>query len=106
MARVYSPLTGFMVESELEGVLDDYKLPSGDIWPLPIILQVDEEKWKDLKHGMSIALKRKGFDEVIGILHIRDLCKMDFVSVAQRWFGTTDLEHPGVTRLKDSEVHF
>ena len=51
--RVYSPLTGFMVQTELEGVLDDYRLPAGDVWPLPIILQVDEAKWKSLKHGSS-----------------------------------------------------
>ena len=100
--RVYSPLTGFMVQTELEGVLDDYRLPEGDVWPLPIILQVDEEKWKNLKHGSSVALKREGFEDVIGILHIRDLYEMDFESVAKRWFGTTDLEHPGVKRLQDA----
>ena len=45
----YSPLTGFMTENELFGVLDNYKLPSGVEWTMPIILQIPEEKYRKLK---------------------------------------------------------
>lgn len=99
--RVYSPLTGFMIESELESVLDNYRMPSNVMWPIPIILQVDKEKWKRLKNGMSVTLIRRGKNSVIGILHIRDLYKIDILSVSERWFGTKDLKHPGVKRLKE-----
>ena len=36
----YSPLHGFMGREELESVLDHNRLPSGETWTLPILLQV------------------------------------------------------------------
>ena len=36
---VYSPLRGFMTEAELESVLENNRLPSGDVWTMPIVLQ-------------------------------------------------------------------
>ena len=39
----YSPLTGFMDRETLDAVLDDYRLPSGDVWTLPLLLPVDPE---------------------------------------------------------------
>ena len=34
----YYPLTGFMDKDTIKSVLNDYRLPSGDIWPMPILL--------------------------------------------------------------------
>ncbi|HEX6035401.1 MAG TPA: pyruvate kinase, partial [Anaerolineales bacterium] len=39
----YSPLTGFMTRETLESVLDTYHLPTGEVWTLPILLQVSSE---------------------------------------------------------------
>jgi pyruvate kinase len=97
--RVYSPLTGFMLKEELNSVLDYYKLPNNDVWTLPIILQVPERKWKQLKHGMSVALKKSGSEAAIAIMHIKDMYIMDMDDVSQKWFGTTDPKHPGVERF-------
>ena len=57
---VYAPLNGFMNLDDLEGVLNDYKLSDGHVWTLPIILQINEEKWRSLKEEMTVSLKFEG----------------------------------------------
>ena len=98
---VYSPLKGFMGQDDLEEVLNNYRLADGQIWTLPILLQIDEGKWNSLKEGMTLALKYKNNLESQMTLKIDELYKIDLESVSQRWFGTADLDHPGVARLME-----
>ena len=98
---VYSPLKGFMGQDDLEEVLNNYRLADGQIWTLPILLQIDEGKWNSLKEGMTLALKYKNNLESQMTLKINELYKIDLESVSQRWFGTADLDHPGVARLME-----
>ena len=96
---VYSPLKGFMDLADLESVLDDYRLVDGEVWTLPIILQINEERWNSLKTGMTVSMKFKGNSDSQMVLKISELYKIDLKSVAKRWFGTSDPKHPGVERL-------
>ena len=57
---VYSPLSGFMNSTDLENVLNNYKLENGEVWPLPIILQVNKDTWSGLEVGMVVPLKYSG----------------------------------------------
>ena len=98
---VYSPLKGFMGQDDLEEVLNNYRLADGQIWTLPILLQIEEGKWNSLNEGMTLALKYNNSLESQMTLKIDELYKIDLESVSQRWFGTADLEHPGVTRLME-----
>ena len=98
---VYSPLKGFMGQDDLEEVLNNYRLADGQIWTLPILLQIDEGKWNSLNEGMTLALKYKNNLESQMTLKINELYKIDLESVSQRWFGTADLDHPGVARLME-----
>ena len=98
---VYSPLKGFMGQDDLEEVLNNYRLADGQIWTLPILLQIEEGKWNSLNEGMTLALKYKNNLESQMTLKINELYKIDLESVAQRWFGTADLDHPGVARLME-----
>ena len=95
----FSPLSGFMDQPTLESVLDDCRLPSGDIWTMPILLQVPADKVKDTQPGMSVRLQLPGSDEVLAVMHVQDKYEIDLESVAKRWFGTTERAHPGVDRL-------
>ena len=98
---VYSPLKGFMGKNDLMEVLDNYRLVDGNIWTLPIILQIDEEKWRTLNEGTTLALKYKNSLQSQMTLKIDELYTINLESVSQRWFGTTDLEHPGVARFME-----
>src|ERR1700677_1162060 len=53
----FSPLTTFMGEADYKRVLGDMRLKSGELWPMPITLDVDEEFAKSLKKNEKIALR-------------------------------------------------
>ncbi|KPK55292.1 MAG: hypothetical protein AMS22_04835 [Thiotrichales bacterium SG8_50] len=94
----YSPLTGFMNRETFESVLDTYRLPSGVVWTLPILLQVNSEDIKSFAIGNRIALT----DEegvVHSLLDISEIYRYDLESLAARMYGTTSRNHPGVARL-------
>jgi pyruvate kinase len=96
---VYSPITGFMTEQELEAVLDRYHLPNGAVWTLPIVLQTTREQAANLAAGMTVALHAPKREQPVALLHLQDRFSPDLPRLAQRWFGTADRAHPGVARL-------
>lgn len=101
---VYSPLDGFMTQAQLEGVLDDNRLPSGDVWTMPILLQGKSQEFAAYQPGQSIRLIDQRSGESIAVLHLEDKYEVDLASVASRWFGTTDKSHPGVARFMKQGV--
>ena len=101
---VYSPLDGFMTESQLESVLNNYRLPTGDVWTMPIILQGKTQEFAAFQPGQSIRLIDRRTSEATAILHLQDKYEVDLNSVAERWFGTTDKSHPGVARFTDRGI--
>src|SRR5882672_1202655 len=38
----FSPLTGFMDEETYLSVISDMRLPNGTVWPIPIVLDVND----------------------------------------------------------------
>jgi ATP sulfurylase len=101
---VYSPLDGFMTEAQLEGVLDDNRLPTGDVWTMPIILQGKSQEFAAFQPGQSIRLIDRRTGESTAILHLEDKYEVELEDVAQRWFGTADKSHPGVARFMNRGV--
>jgi pyruvate kinase len=95
----YSPLEGFMDRAELDSVLEHHRLPGGTVWTLPIVLQTTGDKVKDLCIGDEVALVLDRDGVTYALLHLEDINKVDLEKVAQRWFGTTSLDHPGVMAL-------
>lgn len=98
---IYSPLRGFMTREELEAVLDNHRLPRGDVWTLPILLQGKSQEFAAFQPGQMVRLIDPRGGRPTAILQIEDKFELDRDSVAKRWFGTTDKTHPGVRRLID-----
>jgi sulfate adenylyltransferase len=101
---VYSPLQGFMTEEELESVLEDYQLPGGQIWTMPILLQGRSQEFAAFQPGQSIRLIDRRTGQSTAILHLEDKYEVDLNHVAERWFGTTDQAHPGVARFMNRGI--
>lgn len=94
----YSPLTGFMDRETLDSVLDTYQLPSGDVWTLPILLQVDKAAVAGFGPGERIALT-DGQGVVHALLDVSEVFHYDLEDLAKRMYGTTSRQHPGVADL-------
>ncbi|MFH1841371.1 MAG: pyruvate kinase [Candidatus Nealsonbacteria bacterium] len=95
---VYSPLKGFMDKDELMSVLDNYRLPSGVVWTLPILLQAKSVD-KNLI-GETVAVKYSGDQNVYAVMKISNIQEIEPSFIAKKWFGTDDIKHPGVLSFK------
>jgi len=94
----FSPLTGFMVRSDYESVLDRMRLQNNLIWPIPICLSVSETRVRNFEAGQSAAIRDpEGF--LLAIIHIEDIWQVDKKKEADLLFGTQDVKHPGVDYL-------
>ena len=89
----FSPLEGFLTKAEYDSVLDDMRLPSGVLWPMPITLDVSEEFAGELEVGGHITL-RDPEGVALAVLDIEDLWTPDRAHEAREVFGTEDDTHP------------
>jgi sulfate adenylyltransferase len=101
----FSPLRGFLKQDDYQRVLDEMRLTSGVLWPIPITLDVSEELAKSVDVGAMLAL-RDPEGVMIAALHVEQIWQPDREAEAQAVFGTTNREHPGVAYLLDSEPYY
>jgi len=94
----FSPLEGFMTESDYRTVLSDMRLADGTLWPIPITLDVPETVGADLTSGDTLAL-RDAEGVMIGALRVESVYRPDLAEEARLVFGTDSPEHPGVRHL-------
>ena len=102
---VYSPLSGFMDKATVETVLNDMKLPSGESWPMPILLSLDPSVVKSFGMGDRIRLASPA-GKVHAIVDVTEIFGLDVGLTAKKWFGTDDDAHPGVKRFRSENGAF
>ncbi|MBF0171428.1 MAG: bifunctional sulfate adenylyltransferase/adenylylsulfate kinase [Nitrospinae bacterium] len=98
MCGGFSPLTGFMTEAEYKGTVDDMRLPSGALWPMPITLDVSEAFAATVKDGAEIAL-RDAEGRMIAVMTVTDRYYPDKGHEARKVLGSDDAAHPAVAYL-------
>ena len=101
----YSPLTGFMDKETLESVLADNRLPGGDVWTLPVVLQVPDEKIDRFAVSERIVLTSSGGDPV-ALIDVSDVYTMELERYCQAVYGTTSDRHPGVNQTCAAGTNF
>ena len=90
----FSPLTGFMNESEFCSVVKDMRLPSGEVFSLPVVLDVDESCAAEIRNCAVVDLVFAGV--LVGRIFPSDYFKCARADAAKRIYGTDDASHPGV----------
>ena len=97
---VYSPLKGFMNQADFESVVENMTLADGTVWPIPFVLDIDEETKNSLGIGDQVILADEK-NNPVAVLNVRDLYQYDEKEVAKNVFKTTEEEHPGVKMIYD-----
>ncbi len=93
-----SPLTGYMDQKTYRSVIETNRLPDQQLWPMPIILDIDAQTASDIKIGDKIALRdTEGF--MPAVLTVSDCWQADKQIEADSIFGTCSELHPGVDYL-------
>jgi sulfate adenylyltransferase len=89
----FSPLKGFMTETEYDAVVTGMRLPEKQLFGLPVTLDVS----KSPKQGESILLTWQG--ENVAVLEAESVYAPNKVVEAKECYGTSSLEHPTVYSL-------
>ncbi len=98
-----SPLHGFMTENDYSSVLKDGRLSDGH--PFPVVLSFAPAGKKNaetiknqVKEGDMVILINQ-LKEPVATLLVEEKWSYDKNERAQKIFGTTDVEHPGVKQV-------
>lgn len=91
----FSPLTGFMEESDYREVVESMRLVSGLLWSLPVVLPVSQDIASRTELGERLVLcDQRGVAHAI--LTVNSIYRPNLQADVSLIYGTTDMEHPGV----------
>lgn len=93
---IFSPLEGFLVKEDFEKVIRSGRLASDLPWTIPIVLDIDKTSAIKMKDARDVALSLDGIK--FAILHVDEIYTFDKNSTAKGVYGTTDPQHPGVSK--------
>ena len=97
----FYPLKGFLTEADYNSVVDDMHLTTGDIWPIPVNLDVSQAFADTIEPGQDIALRdQEGV--ILAILSVTDKWVPNKAHEAEQVFGADDLAHPAVNYLHNT----
>jgi sulfate adenylyltransferase len=100
----FAPLAGFMSKLEFDSVIENMRLPSGDVFSLPVVLDIDELCASEIRDCVIVDLIFEGL--LVGRIHPIDYFKCDRKYCAQKIYGTDDIGHPGVKSFQDLKPIF
>jgi sulfate adenylyltransferase len=95
---VFSPLEGFLINGDLENVVAHKRLSDDTPWTIPIVLDFDKTKHKNIKEGDTILL----FNKDIGLealIDIDEIFSYDKKVLAESVYRTLETAHPGVATV-------
>lgn len=97
----FSPLEGFMNETDYNGVVKENRLANGVLFSMPITLDLSKETIDEVgvKAGARIALRDLRDDRNLAILTVDDIYKPNKELEATEVFGGVDETHPAVKYL-------
>ncbi|MCK5502520.1 MAG: adenylyltransferase, partial [Tritonibacter mobilis] len=94
----FNPLKGFLSEEDYNGVVENMRLADGQLWPMPITLDVSEDFAASIEIGQDIALRdQEGV--ILGTMTVTDRWEPNKSREAEMVFGADDDAHPAVNYL-------
>ena len=93
-----APLTGFMGAEDFRSVVDGCRLANGQVFPLPITLDVPEEQFSEIRSGNTLTLEHGGAP--VAELEVKSKFRMTEADV-EAVFRTGEDAHPGVRKERE-----
>ncbi|HJP92469.1 MAG TPA: bifunctional sulfate adenylyltransferase/adenylylsulfate kinase [Pyrinomonadaceae bacterium] len=92
----FSPLNRFMGQSDYQSVLDEMHLASGQLFPIPVTLPIEDAR--DVRIGQDVALHDVQ-NNLLAILTVEEVYEWDLSEAARKVFKTQDLRHPLIAEM-------
>lgn len=99
LTGAFFPLKGFMNKKDYKSVVKNMRLSNGTIWPIPIVLPINEQTKNKIKHEEFVIL-RDSTNLPIAKLYIEDIYKPNINKECEKVYGTLDTNHPYVKIVK------
>lgn len=96
--RAFAPLRSFMGKQDYDSVVNDMRLASGELFPIPVVLDVPLHFANMLSPGKKITLRNAELFNV-AVMTITDIWEPDLAVEAEAVYQTRDSCHPGVNYL-------
>ena len=90
----FAPLAGFQGSADWERVCAEMRTAAGEYWPIPITLATALECEVGQVWAVSIDERRP-----LGRIRVKEIFERDVREEAEKVYGTTDEEHPGVAAI-------
>lgn len=87
----FSPVNGFLGKADYERVLEELRLTSGHIFPIPVTLPVSNDAPISLDKDVAL---RNSKNELLAILTVEEIYPWDQRELALKVFGSEDVRHP------------
>ena len=98
LCGAFSPLRSFLDRQQYDAVCQTMRLPDGTLWPLPVVLDIDQRLARRLSPGDPLCL-RDAEGVLLALLHVEQTWQPDLEREARLTLGTTDTRHPGARQL-------
>lgn len=93
----FSPLDRFMRAEDHQRVLDEMRLESGHIFPIPVTLPIEPDPAIRLDHDVAL---RNTKNDLLAVMTVEEIYAWNVDEVATKVFGTLDLRHPLVAEMQ------
>lgn len=100
----FRPLDGFMDETQFRAVVDTMRLPNGEPFPVPVVLDLTDDQAATARGQPLVTLVYGG--QEIAQLRSQGLFTCDMAATARKIFGTDSCSHPGVRFFLEGGHHF
>ena len=88
----FAPLTGFLSEDDYNSVVDNMRLTSGALWPIPITLDISDAVAEGLTLG-SQAVLRDQEGVPLAVIDVEEMYRPDKHREAEMVYGADDEAH-------------
>jgi len=92
---LFAPLSGFMSSKDYHSVVHNMRLSNGEVWTIPITLDVSKECFEQLIGVERLILTYNNKD--VGEIFVEDFYCVNQDDI-MKVYGTDDLNHPGVNQ--------
>ena len=92
----FSPLETFMGQQDYQHVVQELRLASGLLFPIPITLTVKKDK--NLKLDTEVTLSDP-HNNLLAVMRVEEIYEWDRESEARLAYGTNDMRHPMVAEM-------
>eukprot|EP01071_Lankesteria_metandrocarpae_P004712 Lankesteria_metandrocarpae@DN3667_c0_g1_i1.p1 len=108
LSGALAPLAGYLNKAQYDSVLEKMRLPTGEVWPLPIVLPVPKSamtlrecKENEGESGTKDLVKlRDCLGTILAELECESVYEPDITYEMEKVLGSTDGNHPYASVLK------